>query len=235
MAVSVDTVYQRVLAIANKEQRGFISPVEYNLFANQAQMDIFEQYFYDLNAFHRLPGNETRHSDMVDIIEEKIAIFDRFQQAVTMTGANGLGTLPANYRLSSLHFNTGTRLVEIEHINLQEINNILNSPLTNPTTQRPVYIKRGETAITCYPTADINANVTCDFIARPAQVIWNFTTVSNAPQFNATGAVDFELHASEETELVIKILALAGIEIRQADLYQAAKQEEAQNIQQENK
>ena len=39
----------------------------------------------------------------------------------------------------------------------------------------------------------------------------------------------------QETELVIKILALAGIEIRQADLYQAAKQEEAQNIQQENK
>ena len=41
MAVSVDTVYQRVLAIANKEQRGYITPQEFNLFANQAQMDIF--------------------------------------------------------------------------------------------------------------------------------------------------------------------------------------------------
>ena len=36
MAVSVDTVYQRVLAIANKEQRGYITPQEFNLFANQA-------------------------------------------------------------------------------------------------------------------------------------------------------------------------------------------------------
>jgi len=43
MAISVDTVYQRVLAIANKEQRGFITPQEFNLFANQAQMDIFEK------------------------------------------------------------------------------------------------------------------------------------------------------------------------------------------------
>ena len=51
MAVSIDTVYQRVLAIANKEQRGYITPQEFNLFANQAQMDIFEQYFYDLNQF----------------------------------------------------------------------------------------------------------------------------------------------------------------------------------------
>ena len=52
--VSVDTVYQRVLALTNKEQRGYISPVKFNLFANQAQMDIFEQYFYDRNQFGRV-------------------------------------------------------------------------------------------------------------------------------------------------------------------------------------
>ena len=44
--VNIDTVYQRVLAIANKEQRGYITPLEYNLLANQAQLDVFEQYFY---------------------------------------------------------------------------------------------------------------------------------------------------------------------------------------------
>ena len=31
MAVNVDKVYQRVLAIANKEQRGYITPQEFNL------------------------------------------------------------------------------------------------------------------------------------------------------------------------------------------------------------
>ena len=59
MAVSVDTVYQRVLAILNKEQRGYLTPQEFNLFANQAQLDIFEQYFYDINQFGRVPGNDT--------------------------------------------------------------------------------------------------------------------------------------------------------------------------------
>ena len=44
--VSVDTVYQRVLALANKEQRGYITPQEFNLLANQAQMVIFDQYFF---------------------------------------------------------------------------------------------------------------------------------------------------------------------------------------------
>ena len=67
--VNIDTVYQRVLALANKEQRGYITPQEFNLFANQAQMDIFEQYFYDLNQFRRLPGNDTIYADMVDILD----------------------------------------------------------------------------------------------------------------------------------------------------------------------
>ena len=49
--ISIDTVYQRVLALANKEQRGYITPQEFNLFANQAQLDIFEQYFYDLAGY----------------------------------------------------------------------------------------------------------------------------------------------------------------------------------------
>ena len=82
MAVNIDTVYQRVLAIANKEQRGFITPQEFNLYANQAQMDIFEQYFYDLNALSRLPSNDFTYADQVDIIEEKIDIFERYRQPV---------------------------------------------------------------------------------------------------------------------------------------------------------
>ena len=41
--VRVDNVYQKVLALANKEQRGYITPQEFNLFADLAQMEIFEQ------------------------------------------------------------------------------------------------------------------------------------------------------------------------------------------------
>tara|TARA_Y100000592_G_scaffold16321_1_gene24179 strand:- start:11678 stop:13396 length:1719 start_codon:yes stop_codon:yes gene_type:complete len=76
MAVSVDTVYQRVLAIANKEQRGYITPQEFNLFANQAQMDLFEQYFYDINQINRVPGNQTEYSNHIDILNEKINLFE---------------------------------------------------------------------------------------------------------------------------------------------------------------
>ena len=87
MAISVDTMYQRVLALANKEQRGYVTPQEFNLLANQAQLELFEQYFHDINQFGRLHGNDTEYSDMLNIINEKISVFSRNQQ-VNLTSSN---------------------------------------------------------------------------------------------------------------------------------------------------
>jgi hypothetical protein len=49
MAINVNNVYQTVLLILNKEQRGYMTPDEFNKTATQVQLDIFEQYFNDLN------------------------------------------------------------------------------------------------------------------------------------------------------------------------------------------
>jgi len=92
MAISINTVYQKVLAIANKEQRGYITPQEFNLFADQAQKEIFEQYFYDINQFNRVPGNSTEFSDQLYMLEEKIAPFR--VNGVSMTSSTELVTRP---------------------------------------------------------------------------------------------------------------------------------------------
>ena len=76
--VEINVVYQKVLAIANKEQRGYITPQEFNLFADQAQMDIFEQYFYDLDQRQRGDGSESDYADIVTNIEEKLSLFEQF-------------------------------------------------------------------------------------------------------------------------------------------------------------
>jgi hypothetical protein len=55
------------------------------------------------------------------------------------------------------------------------------------------------------------------------------------PVFDGTAAdyQDFELPLSDEPNLVVKILEYAGISIREGDVYQFAKTEETQNIQEE--
>jgi len=242
MAVSIDTVYQRVLAIANKEQRGYITPQEFNLFANQAQMDIFEQYFYDNNAFLRAPGNDTTYSDVIDMLGEKIDHFEKYRQNVAMsTSVAGEGTLPDYYRIGELYTNKCGEFVEIEIINQNEIHHILKSPLTAPTTSRPVYVRNSggtaterERRIQIYPTTiDHNATVVCNYIARPQTVEWGYTVVNDKALYNSSSSQDFELHESEETELVIKILALSGVQMKDPNLYSIASQEDAKSEQQE--
>jgi hypothetical protein len=226
MAVSVDTVYQRVLAILNKEQRGYLTPAEYNLFANQAQLDIFEQYFYDLNQFSRLPGNSTEYSDMVDILEEKISIFETFG---TTTYANNYWPEPADlYRLGSVVYNGS----EVEHVNKNEYLYITSSPLSKPTNDFPIYT-RDTSGIKVYGASEITTDVTFQYVKKPAKVIWNYTEVNGEALYNANGAVDFELHEAEETDLVIKILQLAGVLIKDPSVYQIGSTEEAKDVQQE--
>jgi len=157
MAVSIDTVYQRVLSVANKEQRGYVTPQEFNLFANQAQMDIFEQYFYDLNQFSRLKGNNLEYADMVTILEEKIAIFKKRNQAITIINQYGDGTLPSDlYRLGTvLRFAlpnvVGSTAAEMEEVSEQDYMYYSSSPLASPSKYRPVYIRNSATTIKIYP------------------------------------------------------------------------------------
>ena len=224
MAVNIDTVYQKVLAIANKEQRGYITPQEFNLFADHAQLDIFEQYFYDINQFGRLKGNSTEYSDMITILEEKIAIFKNIKLLYYQS--------PYYQKPQELHKvgSIETGYGEIEQINHSEWLNIKNSPLAKPTLKRAVYIDMPR-GFRVYPT--FTNNVHCHYIRKPKNIHWGYTVVGDHALYDATQSIDFELPPSEENNLVIKILALAGISIKDPSMYQIAATEDQKNVQQE--
>ena len=234
MAVNIDTVYQRVLALANKEQRGYITPQEFNLHANQAQMNIFEQYFYDTHQFQATQkGNSTEYSDMLDLLAEKISPFEKYKVAVSMSG--NTGTLATDlYRLGTVFYAVGgTTDVEVERVEKNDFAYIENSPLAAPTEKRPVYSRTSETTIKTFPSATITSNVTHNYIAKPTKCEWAYVVVNEKALYNGNEAVNFELHASEEESLVINILELSGITINKQGLVQVAANMEAKNLQQE--
>jgi hypothetical protein len=260
MSVSIDTVYQRVLGILNKEQRGYVTPQEFNLFANQAQLDLFEQYFYDINQFSRMPGNDTAYSDMLTILQEKIAIFETRAPLNYLQSSNGTFTLPSDmYRLGTVIF-TNTTIrdlypsptqpanypldnpviyrqelkedVEVERINANEYLYINSSPLTKPKNIRPIYVA-DDRGLKVYGDNEIKDNVDLAYIKKPVKVEWRYQMVYGEALYDSTYSVDFELHPSEETELVIKILELAGLLVKDIQMYQIAAGEEVKNTQQE--
>ena len=253
MAVSIDTVYQKVLALANKEQRGYITPQEFNLFADHAQMEIFEQYFYDLNQFMRTPGNNTGHSDVVTNLEEKISLYEQYDQNIRVSGDFGnvmTSEIDRLYRLEMIRvsYKSETGFVGAEEIQLNELQKYGTSPLGVWSKKRPVYTRyKGTTnpqAIRVYPypesaTLDANNNyvftdrVLVSYIQKPLKPNWAYVVVSDKPLYNSTASTNFELHASEESELVYRILVYAGIAIEKPQLAQTGAGLISAQIQQE--
>lgn len=229
--ISIDTVYQRVLAILNKEQRGYITPQEFNLKANQAQAEIFEQYFYDLQQFKRMRDNNTEYSNMVKLVDEKIS---KFKTSGTLTYSNNVFVLPDNlHKIGTVIYNNN----EVERVDSREILYYLQSPLAAPTTTRPVYIENidntaGAWGIKVYPTT-ITSGITSTYVRKPNEVEWSYTEVDGVPLYNANNSINFELHESDETSLVIKILSYSGIIIRQLEVTEVAEAKENKTVTQE--
>jgi len=244
MAVSIDRVYQKVLALANKEQRGYITPQEFNLFADHAQMEIFEQYFYDSNQFKRVPGNDSEYHDMVDLIDEKLYAFKKsggIGDGSSLSGFSNLYKLGDVYSLEQGYAPSNTNpfgnSVCVEEIKQEDLVKTQNSPLTRATNNRPIYyIQDGKMYF--FPQSPPNGgSYRIYYIKKPLKPNWTYVIGDGGNAlFNPSvtaGWQDFELHSSEENELVIKILQLAGVAIKDFNLTQMAGQKEASIIQQE--
>jgi len=226
--ISIDTVYQRVLAILNKEQRGYLSPQEFNLFANQAQLEIFEQYFFDLNQYMRLKDNNTEYAQLYNLVDEKIS---KFKTYGNLSYSSGAFAFPSDlHKIGTVIYN-GT---EVERVDIKQLLDYQVSKLTQPSATSPIYIQNANTSwsVTLYPST-ITSGVTCTYVKKPVEVQWAYTNVNNNALYNASNSQDFELHNSEETVLVLKILMYAGLTIKDPGVSQVADAKETKKITQE--
>jgi len=226
--VRIDDVYQKVLAIANKEQRGYITPQEFNLFADHAQMSIFEQYFYDRNQFAR----RATENSTIELLEQKIQIFESDPDFFS-SGDN----LPENtYQIDSVSIVLDSgKTIPMQRVSKRELQGISSSPLLSGSTLATNYYIYNNTINFELPTSLEGNNVVVELVRKPLKPQWTYVIHNQSALHNSHDAnlQDFELHSSEENNLVISILKLAGIAIKDVNLSQAAAQEEVKNIQQE--
>lgn len=315
----INSVRNTVLAVANKQNFGYISPADFNLYAKQAQLDIFENYFYRYNEWIAKQNGRVSGSQYADIVKNLEEVIDTFsveeslyrnqsnvyntpnetnnnntyyllnktlvyQSAIvegttdgTAGGNNGivdstqdfssLSSLVGDYvavqigdsilfltilslvgtdRLivnstnitTSGHpyaiYSASESLKEAERVSHSKITMLNASNLTAPKINTPAYTQ-SELTVSLYPnTIDGIGQVRSQYIRKPKDPKWTYSTLSGGEPIFDQGAADyqdFELPASDEPTLVAKILKYIGISIREADLYQAGASEEAKEAQ----
>ena len=92
MAINVDQVYKTVLLIINKEQRGYLTPNEFNKLATQVQLEIVDGYFETINQQMRVPQNDSEYADRYKGIQERL---DTFKEIGDCTFTAATNTQPA--------------------------------------------------------------------------------------------------------------------------------------------
>jgi hypothetical protein len=234
MAVNVNTVYRTVLLIINKEQRGYLTPDEFNKTAAQVQLDIFNEYFEDLNQQLRVPDNDSEYSARIKNLEEKIAIFQDSDvcaySAITNKFTPTITSPNELYKLGTVIYNDEK---EVQYIQPNELLEFNLSPITKPSKYWPVYTYKNY-QISIYPTTIIDG-ISCTYLRKPLDPIWNFVIsganyqyVYDPTPYDAntnTGSRDFDLHISEQTNLITRILLYSGIVIKDPQIVQIAAQQ----------
>lgn len=177
MAINVNKVYKSVLSILNKEQRGYLTPAEFNNLARQAQLELVDKLFYQYNKFLNIENvNRTNegYADLAEKIEEQI---DVHYKSSDITLTNSIGTLPADlYKTIDATITSGT--LKLEKVDKKRLAYLKSSPLTKPSTSFPVYYQRADD-IVVEPTLAAGSVVALQYIKKPADPRFGYTLNAN--------------------------------------------------------
>ena len=181
MAINVNTVYKTVLLILNKEERGYVTPDEFNKISAQVQLEIFGNYHNDLNQQLRVPQSDTDYADRVASVDEHLSIFKTEGPATYVPTA---GTIPAHFSLPTTDiygntvelFTLGTvsykEQVELQRLQIMEFYNIQKSPLTKSTETYPTYLLENDRLYVKPDTVTSQINV--NFLRKPLDPRWGY-------------------------------------------------------------
>jgi hypothetical protein len=242
--VNINTVYTTVLYILNKEQRGYVTPAEFNSLAVLVQDEIFESYFPDGNQVNRQNQNNTQNDteffNMFKDISYKLYPFERTAPFTYNAGAGilgweytGTGTIFKLGEIISTYNTTNPQYDSITELASQsDFSKITRSTLTAPTVQYPLCTTgtgpNNSVLIKVNPQPNL-LNINALF--TPIAPEWKFTVGSLGQYIYANTSVNFELDISEQTNLIIGILKYCGLIINDPTIIQSAAAE-AQEIEQ---
>lgn len=249
MAINVNNVYQTVLLVLNKEQRGYITPDEFNKTATQVQLDIFETYFDSLNQQLRVSQTDFDYSNRQVNIDNNISTFKCIGDC---TYSNGRFSLPSTddltgnpinyidpspqqtgqfvfYRLGVPVYTGGTYDIEIQRVQRNNVYELQRSNLSAPSADYPIYLYESG-KIKVFPDT-IQTNVKTSFIRKPLNVKWAFTVGTQGQYIYdpSSASQNFELQPSEQVNVILRILQYSGVVLRDPQIIQAAAAEIQQN------
>ena len=122
----------------------------------------------------------------------------------------------------------------------------MNSNLNVPSLTYPVFYRQGNqiyarplsinyTGTTPQTVNNVvETSLICNYLRKPVDPIWGYTTVSGDPVYNQASSTNFEISENDEVDLIIKICKYSGLAIREPEVVSAMDNKESVELQKDN-
>lgn len=249
--VSVLQVYTALKDLANKEQKGFITPQVFNSFAPIAQMNIYNELFSELVDAKRISRQNFDPGRNLSVRKQRLEDLSFFYRREPLAVAAGLAQKPTDLSkiisvavredgFASAAGDTTEGVTNCEIVyNPEKMDYILGNNLALPTTDFPVALV-SDVDIEVFPNS--LQNVTLSYYAKPTSFNYNEEISPLPPYYGYSVATigseevdvfqpqssrNFMLPPHYVGELTMEMAKLMGIRLRDASVVGFATNEEA--------
>jgi hypothetical protein len=206
----IDRIKNIVYSILNKEKVGAVKPARFIDSCIKAQNNIQSNYF-EPEKFKSRNRRAAGHSgNSIKMLEEKLS---PFLKEADLASTTGLFTLPEDLYFIDERGVMYNDVSEVDLLNGARFRREAGSTTFPVGTLTEGSIKVKPTTIT---------GVSIDYYRKPKDPKWTYTEEGGVAYFNpdASDFQDFELHPSEEPNLITEILLDFGIIKRELNMVQ---------------
>ena len=219
--VSIFQVYTTLKNLANKEQKGFITPDVFNSFATVAQNNIIKDMFRVLECVMRkatggvdLPRRTPTYQAATEDSGRYVSIRNLYAQPInSYVQDSGVFFIPKDCR-KIINIKTQSKAVVDLVYDVETMDHIVSSTLSAPTATFPAALV---TDVIELSPASVN-NVTITYYKHPAvepQIIFDGgDSVINYSE----NSIDFDLPEDYFSDVVAEIAKLLGVRLRDQNI-----------------
>lgn len=229
--MTINEIYNAVKFFANKEQKGFVKPSEFNTLAKQAQQEVFNEKMDKIRKFKSAERTGTNYrasvEDPTDFLSEISNLLIETNLSY-ISSTNLFNRIDSDSYIEEIYYtNNSGKPTKVEIVSKHNINKLLRSNLVAPSVDYPVALLKSN-GIEVFPT-NITSGIKISFYRVVSSPVFGYVASGDDYVYNLATSSQFELPESTHNDIIIKICKYIGINLRDAELTNYAVQTENQD------
>lgn len=213
----LNRIHRTLKFLANTEGRGNVKPENIDFAIHNKVLEMQEELFFEINKHINRQNKGLVNGGLENIpdkIREKI---QHYLEEKNETVTNGKFTIPNEVMYFDTVYYADT------YIELSKNNKEFHLAKSEATLEYPIGIKISNEIKVIPETID---EVTISYVRKPLIAKWTYDEVDDVAMYSPSKPdfQDVDIHPSEETELILRVLQSFGFNLKEQDLMQLTEQ-----------